>query len=285
MPWALQDIAFIYTFQYLFDEIYWCGLKFWISHIRNFANSTWKNKITNSVVFVKKQVKKIFHWVFYFLFGLCLFSILTVIFYASIPVLFTPLMGLRAIEQGFDENRDFRLKKDWVNLDEVSPHLYRAVIAAEDQKFLEHQGFDWEAIEKAFEGNRAGKRIKGGSTISNQTAKNVFLWPQRNWLRKGLEAYFTFLIEFFWSKERIMEVYLNVIEMGDGIYGAEAAAQFYFGKAAADLSRQEAALIAAVLPNPLRWRPDQPTIYIRERQKWILRNMNNLGELEISEKN
>ena len=135
---------------------------------------------------------------------------------------------------------------------------------------------------KHLEGNRTGKSLKGGSTISNQTAKNVFLWPQRNWIRKGLEAYFTFLIEFFWSKERIMEVYLNVIEMGDGIYGAEAAAQLYFGKSASDLSKREAALIAAVLPNPLRWRPDQPTTYIRGRQNWILRNMNNLGELELS---
>jgi len=191
-------------------------------------------------------------------------------------------MAVRTFEQAFDESRDFRLKKDWVPINEVSPHLYLAVIAAEDQKFLEHHGFDWEAIQKAFEGNRTGKSLKGGSTISNQTAKNVFLWPQRNWIRKGLEAYFTFLIEFFWSKERIMEVYLNVIEMGDGIYGAEAAAQLYFGKSASDLSKREAALIAAVLPNPLRWRPDQPTTYIRGRQNWILRNMNNLGELELS---
>lgn len=234
---------------------------------------------------MRKRAKKIFRWALYILLGLCLFSILTVIFYGSIPVFFTPLMGLRAIEQGLDEDRQLRFKKDWVRIDEVSPHLYRAVIAAEDQKFLEHQGFDWEAINSALEGNRSGKSLKGGSTISNQTAKNVFLWPQRNWIRKGLEAYFTFLIEFFWSKERIMEIYLNVIEMGDGIYGAEAAAQMYFGKAAADLSRQEAALIAAVLPNPLRWRPDQPSNYIRGRQKWILRNMNNLGEFEIREKN
>ncbi|MFO7824290.1 MAG: monofunctional biosynthetic peptidoglycan transglycosylase [Cyclobacterium sp.] len=231
---------------------------------------------------MKKKAKKVFHWIAYILIGLFLLSIFTVILYRSIPVFFTPLMAVRTFEQAFDESRDFRLKKDWVTINEVSPHLYLAVIAAEDQKFLEHHGFDWEAIQKAFEGNRTGKSLKGGSTISNQTAKNVFLWPQRNWIRKGLEAYFTFLIEFFWSKERIMEVYLNVIEMGDGIYGAEAAAQLYFGKSAADLSKREAALIAAVLPNPLRWRPDQPTNYIRGRQNWILRNMNNLGELELS---
>ncbi|SHM33004.1 monofunctional biosynthetic peptidoglycan transglycosylase [Cyclobacterium lianum] len=192
-------------------------------------------------------------------------------------------MGIRAVEQCLNTERNVRFEKDWVRIENISPHLYRAVIAAEDQKFLKHQGFDWEAIQKALEGNRSGQRLKGGSTISNQTAKNVFLWPNRNWLRKGLEAYFTFLIEFFWSKERIMEVYLNVIEMGDGIYGAEAAAQVYFGKPAAQLSRQESALIAAVLPNPLRWRPDKPTNYIRGRQGWILRNMNNLGELNLNE--
>jgi monofunctional biosynthetic peptidoglycan transglycosylase len=128
---------------------------------------------------------------------------------------------------------------------------------------------------------KTGKRLRGGSTISNQTAKNVFLWPGRNFVRKGLEAYFTVLIELFWSKERILEVYLNVIEMGDGLYGAEAAAQRYFKKPASELTRQEAALIAAILPNPIRWRADHPTAYIKKRQDWILRNMNNLGELKL----
>lgn len=198
-----------------------------------------------------------------------------------LPVFFTPLMGIRAVEQVLNDDRDLRFRKDWVPIESISPHLYRAVIASEDQKFLDHGGFDWEAIESALEENKTGKRIRGGSTISNQTAKNVFLWPGRNLLRKGMEAYFTILMEFFWSKERIMEVYLNVIEMGDGIYGAEAASQFYFGKSAAELNRQEAALIAAVLPNPRRWRPDQPSSYIRQRQAWILRNMRNLGEYSL----
>ena len=210
-------------------------------------------------------------------------SVLIVVVFGVLPVYFTPLMGIRSVEQTFSKDTKVQLIKDWEPIDQISPHLYLAVIAAEDQKFLDHGGFDWEAIRSAMDENKSGKRLRGGSTISNQTAKNVFLWPGRNFIRKGLEAYFTVLIEFFWSKERILEVYLNVIEMGDGIYGAEAAAQTYFKKPAAELTRQEAALIAAVLPNPLRWRPDQPTTYIRKRQSWILRNMRNLGEVKFPE--
>lgn len=210
-------------------------------------------------------------------------SVLLVIVLRILPVYFTPLMGIRIMEQTLSKDKKVQLTKDWEPIDQISPHLYLAVIAAEDQKFLDHGGFDWEAIKSAMAANKSGKSLRGGSTISNQTAKNVFLWPGRNFVRKGLEAYFTLLLEFFWSKERILEVYLNVIEMGDGIYGAEAAAQTYFKKSAAELTRQEAALIAAVLPNPLRWRPDQPTTYIRKRQSWILRNMRNLGEVKFPE--
>lgn len=227
-------------------------------------------------------MKRFFLWSARIFLGLFLFSILAVMALGVLPVYFTPLMGIRATEQLLDREREFRLEKDWVPMEKISPFLYRAVIASEDQKFLDHHGFDWEAIRAAMDENRSGKRLRGGSTITNQTAKNVFLWPGRNLLRKGLEAYFTLLIEFFWSKERILEVYLNVIEMGDGIYGAEAAARVYFGKAAVDLNRQESALIAAVLPNPLRWRPDQPSSYLRQRQAWILRNMRNLGELPLN---
>ncbi|MFC4870492.1 monofunctional biosynthetic peptidoglycan transglycosylase [Negadavirga shengliensis] len=220
-------------------------------------------------------------FVFRLLLGLLAFSVLLVIVYRFVPVPVTPLMAIRMVEQAKDPEREVLLVKDWVPISEISHHMVMAVIAAEDQKFLQHSGFDWEAIDKALEGNKLGKRIKGGSTISNQTAKNVFLWPGRNMLRKALEAYFTLMIEFLWSKERIMEVYLNVIEMGDGIYGAEAAANMYYQKSAKDLTRAEAALIAAVLPNPLRWTPASPTSYIRNRQAWILRNMNNLGPLEL----
>ena len=206
-----------------------------------------------------------------------IYSIGLTLVYRILPVFFTPLMTIRLVEQAFDEKRQLRLVKDWVPLERISRHIPQAVIAAEDQKFSDHFGFDVEAIQKALEGNKTGKSIKGGSTISNQTAKNVFLWPGRNYVRKGLEAYFTLLIEVLWSKERIIEVYLNVIETGDGIYGVEAAAQRFYRKPAAQLKPAEAAMIAAILPNPLRWSPLKPTSYNYQRQNWILRNMNNLA--------
>ncbi len=220
--------------------------------------------------------KTIRRWAGRILLAFLIYSFGLTLLYAFAPVYFTPLMAIRLGEQFFQEGREMRLKKTWTPIDRISRHMTQAVVASEDQKFLDHFGFDTEAIQKAIEGNKAGKSIKGGSTISNQTAKNVFLWPGRNYLRKGLEAYFTILIEIFWSKERIIEVYLNVIETGDGIYGVEAAAQHFFDKPAEKLSSEEAALVAAVLPNPLRWSPSEPTTYIRQRQNWILRNMRNL---------
>lgn len=188
---------------------------------------------------------------------------------------------MRTWSQLSDKNKSIKLEKDWVPISEISSHMILAAIAAEDQKFNEHSGFDWDAMQKAWEDNQKGKRIKGGSTISQQTAKNVFLWPGRNLVRKGLEAYFTYLMEKIWGKERIIEVYLNVIEMGEGIYGIEAASQHYFGKSAKQLTRQEAALIAAIFPNPRRWNPKKPTPYLLGRQQWILKQMNNLGTIEL----
>ena len=155
----------------------------------------------------------------------------------------------------------------------MSIYMPVAVMASEDQRFLEHHGFDFDAIGKALEENRKGKRQRGASTISQQTAKNVFLWPGHSWARKGLEAYFTFLVELCWSKQRIMEVYLNSIEMGDGIYGAEAVAQWHFGCTAAQLTRPQCALIAATLPNPLRFSSKNPSGYMLQRQTWIMRQM------------
>lgn len=206
-------------------------------------------------------------------------SIGLTIIYRFVPVPITPLMVIRLVEQTFDSEKKVRLYKDWVPMSEISRHAPQAVFAAEDQKFLTHKGFDFEAMEKAWENNKKGKRIKGASTITQQTVKNVFLWPGRSYLRKGLEAYFTVLVELLWSKERIMEVYLNVIEMGNGIYGIEAASQAYYNKPAAKLNRNQAAMIAAVLPNPIRWTPTKPTGYIRGRQSWIMRQMNNLDSL------
>jgi monofunctional biosynthetic peptidoglycan transglycosylase len=189
-------------------------------------------------------------------------------------------MAIRLVEQAYN-GQTIKLKKSWISLDAMSSSLPLAVVAAEDNLFLEHSGFDFEAIQKAKEFNqkKKGKKIRGASTISQQTAKNVFLWPQRSWIRKGLEVYFTVLIEFVWGKKRIMEIYLNVIETGKGIYGVEAASQIYFGKSASDLTRREAALIAAILPNPLKWNPSSPSPYMYGRQQWILWNMNNIGKL------
>lgn len=177
--------------------------------------------------------------------------------------------------------RSAKVERKWVKFEDISDNMKRAAVAAEDQLFLQHIGFDIKAIEKAFENNAKGKKIKGGSTISQQTAKNVFLWPGRSYIRKGFEAYFTLLIEVLWSKERILEVYLNVIEMGDGIYGAEAAAQTYYGKSCSNLTRREAALVVACFPNPLRWTPKRPTAYIKKRQYLIMRNMRRLGPLDF----
>ncbi len=212
-------------------------------------------------------------------------SIVSTILFRFIPVPVTPLMIIRCFEQ-VGNGEAPRLKKEWVSIDDMSKELPLAVIAAEDQKFPEHFGFDVEAIKKVMKQNerlkQRGKPIKGGSTISQQCAKNVFLFPQRSYIRKALEVYFTFLIEIFWSKKRIMEVYLNVIEMGDGIYGAQAASQAFFKKDASRLKASEAALIAAVLPNPRKWNAGKPSGYINKRKNWIVRQMGHLrGTIDL----
>lgn len=185
-------------------------------------------------------------------------------------------MLIRCAEQK-NEGKDMRLKHDWVPLEEINEKLQLAVVCSEDQNYLKHSGFDWGAIKKAMAQNKKGKRIRGGSTITQQTAKNVFLWPGRSYVRKGLEAYFTFLIEVIWSKERIMEVYLNSIEMGDGIYGAEAAAQHWYKKSAKNLTKDEAASIAAILPNPVKYVANPPGKYVQVRKNWIKQQMNFWG--------
>jgi monofunctional glycosyltransferase len=214
----------------------------------------------------------IFKIIFWFFIG----SISLTIIYRWVPPPITILMINKVIEQKMD-GKEAVLKKDWVSLDKIA-NLPLAVITSEDQKFEDHFGFDMEAIEKAQKYNERhkGKKMKGASTISQQTAKNVFLWPSRSWIRKGFEVYFTFLIELLWSKERIMEVYLNVIEMGPGIYGAEAASEYYFNKSAAKLTKAEAAAIAAILPNPVKWSASKPTPYINRKKAWILRRMNTV---------
>ena len=200
-----------------------------------------------------------------------------------IPVPLTPLMVLRLFEEP-QPDQIHRWYRDWVPLEEVSPHLVQAAVAAEDQHFMSHNGFDLDAIQKAYQRNQNGKKQKlGGSTISQQTAKNVFLWPARNYLRKGLEVYFTLTIEWLWPKRRIMEVYLNSIEMGPGIYGAEAAAQHYFKKPAAKLTKREAALLVAAFPNPRQRNPSQPTAYLRRRASKIQRLMRQIGPVQFDQ--
>ena len=226
---------------------------------------------------VLKFIGKIILW-------FILLSFVWVLIYKWVPVPATPLMVIRAFEQK-NERKERVWKHNWKSIDQISKNVQIAVICNEDQRFVEHNGFDFEAMEKAFKNNTSGKRIKGGSTISQQTAKNVFLWPRRTYVRKGFEAYFTFLIELLWSKERIMEVYLNSIEMGNGIYGVEAASQYWFKKSASRLTQQEAAAISAILPNPRIYKANPPSNYIQSRKLWISRQMGYFGNLDYIKKN
>jgi monofunctional biosynthetic peptidoglycan transglycosylase len=206
-------------------------------------------------------------------------SILSVIIFKWLPIPFTPLMVTRIIEFKL-EGKDAIYSHKWVPLEDISPNLQKAVIASEDGNFLKHNGFDFEAIHKAFKNNSKGGRIKGGSTISQQTAKNIFLWQGRSYIRKGLEAYFTVLIELIWGKERIMEVYLNSIEMGNGVYGAQEAARHWYSKTAINLTAREAAGIAAILPNPRKFKASNSSSYINRRKVKIMRVMRYVGKIE-----
>lgn len=221
---------------------------------------------------MKKFFGKLWHWAWVTALWFFVITIVSVVIFRWVPVPVTPLMLIRCAEQKMD-GKEMKLKKDWVPFKEISPNLQLAVVCSEDQNFIKHNGFDFEAIDRAMEYNENHKKTRGASTISQQTAKNVFLWSGRSWVRKGFEVYFTFLIETIWSKQRIMEVYLNVIEMGDGIYGAEAASKIYFHKKAIDLSKSEAALIAAILPNPRKYSATNPGGYISSRKDWILNQM------------
>ena len=221
------------------------------------------SKSTNKTFF---QKLKTFIWKsMLWFFGI---SILLVVLFKWIPVPFTPLMITRAIEQKMD-GQEMNCSHDWVPLEDISVNLQKAVIASEDGNFLKHNGFDFKAMQKAFKNNNRGKKLKGGSTISQQTAKNVFLWQGRSYIRKGLEAYFTFLIEIVWGKERIMEVYLNSIEMGKGVYGAEAAAEHWYRTDAKNLTKIQAAGIAAILPNPRKFKATNSSSYIERRKSKI----------------
>ncbi|WP_299254425.1 monofunctional biosynthetic peptidoglycan transglycosylase [uncultured Cytophaga sp.] len=207
------------------------------------------------------------------------YSIQLVLIHKFINPIVTPLMVIRLGEGIIKGNKSIAIHKEWKDIDEISPNMILSVMAAEDQNFLTHHGFQWEAIRKAMDYNskHKGKRMKGGSTISQQTAKNVFLIPSRTWIRKGFETYFTFLIEMIWSKERIMEVYLNIIEVGNGYYGVEAASNKYFNTTSKKLTSKQAASITAILPSPLKWSPVKPSTYLQKRIGTI---QNSMGQVE-----
>ncbi len=220
---------------------------------------------------VKKFLLKLFIW-------FNVISILLVLLFKFVPVPFTPLMIVRAFEHNAD-GKEMVCSHDWVPLEDISMNLQKAVVASEDGMFMKHNGFDFSAMNKAMTGNLKGKKLKGGSTISQQTAKNVFLWQGRSYVRKALEAYYTVLIELVWGKKRIMEVYLNSIEMGDGVYGAEAASRHWFHKSAKNLTKYEAASIAAILPSPRKYKAINSSSYVERRKNKTLRVMRHVGKL------
>ena len=208
-------------------------------------------------------------------------SVASVLLWRGLNPPFSAYMVLTQIVAWTGHDASYVPQHSWVDLALISPNLPLAVVASEDQKFPEHRGFDVAAIEKAYSLNQRNHRVRGASTISQQVAKNLFLWPGRSYFRKGLEAYFTVLIEACWPKRRILEIYLNIAEFGYGIYGAEAAAQRFFHKSAAHLSRSDAAVLAAVLPNPRRFSAAVPSRYVQQRRDWILQQMQTLGGAEM----
>ena len=221
-------------------------------------------------------MKKVFSFILKTAITFIVLSIIWVVVYRFIPIPGTLLMLSRNI------NDNAPIHYDWQPLENISPHLALAVVSSEDNLFTQHNGFDIDAIKLAQEEAKKGKKLRGASTISQQTAKNVFLWNGRSWVRKGLEAYFTVLIELIWGKERIMEVYLNCIEMGNGIYGASAVAKHHFGTSADKLTKSQCALIAATLPNPRKYNSAKPSKYMLKRQSDILKLMKYIGKVDYN---
>jgi len=237
-----------------------------------------KAKLPTDGTIFRTMIVKIFRWIVRLAAFFVLASVALVLLYRVVDPPLTPLMVIRPME-GLAGGNLVGIDKQWIDIDDVSPALLRSLIAAEDGRFFTHQGIDWKAVEQAQKRNEAsdGKKLYGASTITMQCARNVFLWQGRNYVRKALEVYFTYLIEFLWGKKRILEVYINVIEWGDGIYGVDAAAHEYFGVSASKLSARQAALLAAVLPNPRRWSPAQPTAYINRRASTIQARAGGVG--------
>ncbi|MDG6894981.1 monofunctional biosynthetic peptidoglycan transglycosylase [Volucribacter amazonae] len=230
-----------------------------------------KNKRKNTVYSkVKKWLCRIIGYSLLFFVGITLL-------FRFMPVPFSAYMAQQKIMAWVQGDFTTKLDYQWVSLDNIAWQMQLAVIAAEDQKFFDHYGFDWQAIKSAVKNNQNSMRLRGGSSLSQQTAKNLYLWHGQSWLRKGLEVPTTLVLESLWSKQRILEVYLNIAEFGEGIFGVEAASQHYFNKSAKQLNQQEAALLAAVLPNPIIYQVNRPSAYVLRRQAWILQQMNQLG--------
>lgn len=227
---------------------------------------------------MKRLFKFLFKFILFFTLYFLLLSVGTVVIYKFINPPVTPHMIIRVVE-GVISGDLVWINKDWESYENISPNIYRAVIGAEDARFMTHEGIDWRAVDAAKKYNERmkGRKKRGASTITMQTAKNTFLPHTRIMIRKAVEVYFTYLIEFFWGKKRILEVYVNIVEWGPGIYGVEEASQTYFKKSAKKLTKREAALLAAVLPNPIMWSPDKPTKYINKRVNWIMGRMNSVA--------
>jgi monofunctional glycosyltransferase len=223
-----------------------------------------------------KRLRRILLVLLVIVLGLGTLSVAVTILFRFVAPPASALMIERRMDS-WRSSRQYSAHYQWVDFERIAPPMAAAVIAAEDQNFSSHHGFDWDAIQRAIDYDENGNKVRGASTLTQQTAKNLFLWPDRNWLRKGFEAYFTVLLESLWGKRRIIETYLNIVEFGDGIYGVEAASQRFFHKSSARLTPEDAALLAAVLPNPHRLRANAPSNYVRERQQWILRQMRQLG--------
>lgn len=225
---------------------------------------------------LKPRIRKVLFFLLKCGLAILALSVLLVVIFRFVRPPLSALMIERRIDS-WSQPTAYSAQYDWVPLDRIAPSIGVAVIAAEDQNFLRHHGFDWQAIQRAIDYNEHGDRVRGASTLSQQTAKNLFLWPGRDWLRKGFEAYFTVLLENLWTKRRILETYLNIVEFGDGIYGVEAASRRFFHKPSARLNLEESALLAAVLPDPHRLKVAAPSAYVRGRQEWILQQMNQIG--------
>ncbi|ATZ12838.1 monofunctional biosynthetic peptidoglycan transglycosylase [Erwinia amylovora] len=223
------------------------------------------------------RLKSVRYWIIRLVLGVTGLWLSGLVVFAFVPVPFSAVMVERQLAAWFSGDFSYVAHSDWVDMPDISPWMALAVIAAEDQKYPTHWGFDLAAIQSVLDSDGEKKKMRGASTLSQQTAKNVFLWDGRSWVRKGLEAGLTLGIESVWTKRRILTVYLNVAEMGKGVFGVEQAAQRYFHKPASRLTRSEAALLAAVLPAPLHFRADAPSAYLRQRQQWILRQMRQLG--------